>query len=246
MRMPRKGWWVLVVLSLLAIAGLLFWSLEQHQPMPEALAALASDAEIGVETGRWLLLRPLGPAPRTGLILYPGGVVDPRAYSPPARAIAAEGYLVAIVPMPLNLAILGSNRAADVRSAFPEIEHWALGRHSLGGAMAARYAYRFPSTVEGLVLWAAYPAAGDDLSARELAVASIYGTLDGVATPPEIDASRPLLPPDTQWKGIEGGNHAQFGRYGLQSGDRPATLSRTAQQAQIVRATIDLLRTMGE
>jgi hypothetical protein len=55
-----------------------------------------------------------------------------------------------------------------------------------------------------------------------------------------------LLPPDTQWTAIEGGNHAQFGWYGPQSGDHPATISRTAQQARTVRATIDLLRTMGE
>jgi hypothetical protein len=246
MHMPRKWWWVPVAFTLLAIGGLLFWSLQQHRPMPEALAALASDTETGVEAGRWLLFRPLGRAPRTGLILYPGGFVDPRAYAPPARAIAAEGYLVTIVPMPLNLAILGSNQAADVTSAFPEIEHWAVGGHSLGGAMAARYAYRFSSTVEGLVLWAAYPAAGDDLSAREMAVASIYGTLDGLATPTKIDASRTLLPPDTRWKAIEGGNHAQFGWYGSQSGDHPATISRISQQAQIVRATVDLLRTMGE
>ena len=40
---------------------------------------------------------------------------------------------------------------------------------------------------------------------------------------------------------IEGGDHAQFGWYGPQSGDNPATISREEQQAQIVQATVDFL-----
>lgn len=246
MHKRRRAWWLLLLVPILLVASYVAWARAQHRPMPEALAALASDAEVEVETGRWLLFRPTGRTPRTGLILYPGGFVDPRAYAPTARAIAAEGYRVVIVPMPLNLAILGANRAADVVAAYPEVERWVIGGHSLGGAMAARYVYRSPQAMQGLALWAAYPASGDDLSTRALAVASIYGTLDGLATLDKIDASRPLLPPDTRWTAIEGGNHAQFGWYGSQSGDLPATLSRADQQAQIARATWQLLEDVGD
>ena len=35
---------------------------------------------------------------------------------------------------------------------------------------------------------------------------------------------------------IEGGNHAQFGNYGSQKGDPPATISAQDQQAQTVEA----------
>ena len=35
---------------------------------------------------------------------------------------------------------------------------------------------------------------------------------------------------------IEGGNHAQFGDYGRQSGDADATIGRDDQQAQAVEA----------
>jgi NAD(P)-dependent dehydrogenase (short-subunit alcohol dehydrogenase family) len=45
----------------------------------------------------------------------------------------------------------------------------------------------------------------------------------------------------TTWVAIQGGNHAQFGWYGDQSGDNPATITREEQQAQIVQATADLL-----
>jgi hypothetical protein len=67
-----------------------------------------------------------------------------------------------------------------------------------------------------------------------------------LATPDKIDASRPLLPPDAQWVAIEGGNHAQFGFYGPQSGDNEATISREEQQAQIAAATLQLLQRLGE
>ena len=107
--------------------------------------------------------------------------------------------------------------------------------------MAARYVYRHPGAVQGLVLWAAYPATADDLSSSGIAVASIYGSLDGLATPDKIAASRPLLPPDTRWVEIQGGNHVQFGWYGDQAGDLPALISREAQQARIVQATLALL-----
>jgi pimeloyl-ACP methyl ester carboxylesterase len=209
--------------------------------MPEALAALESDARVHVETAPWLVFRPANQDPSVGLVLYPGGRVDPRAYAPTARALAEEGHLVVIVPMPLNLAFFAPGRAAEVMAAFPGIESWALGGHSLGGAMAANYAHGNPEAVRGLLLWAAYPGASDDLSDYQLAASSIYGTRDGLATPDKIDASRPLLPPDTGWTAVEGGNHAQFGWYGPQPGDDEATISREKQQAQIVAATLGLL-----
>jgi pimeloyl-ACP methyl ester carboxylesterase len=181
-----------------------------------------------------------------GFIFYPGAYVDPRAYAPPAHALAAAGYQVVIVPMPLNLAVFAPDRAGDVMAAFPEVEHWAVGGHSLGGSMAARFAYENPNVTDGLALWAAYPASTDDLSAYDLAATSIFGTRDGVATQDEIDASRPLLPPDTMWVAIEGGNHAQFGWYGAQDGDNEATISRGEQQAQITAATMELLSTIAD
>jgi pimeloyl-ACP methyl ester carboxylesterase len=40
-------------------------------------------------------------------------------------------------------------------AAFPEVQHWAIGGHSLGGSMAARFAFQYPGALQGLVLWAA-------------------------------------------------------------------------------------------
>jgi hypothetical protein len=214
--------------------------------MAEAVAALESDADVQVETEPWLVFRPTDAQADVGLIVYPGGRVDPRAYAPVARAVAEAGYQAVIVPMPLNLAVLAPARAREVMAAFPEVDRWVVAGHSLGGAMAANFVRQNPGAADGLVLWAAYPAGGDDLSERDLIVASVYGTRDGVALPEEVLAGQSLLPPDTRWAPIEGGNHAQFGWYGEQSGDNPATISREAQQAQVVDATLVVLEQLQE
>jgi pimeloyl-ACP methyl ester carboxylesterase len=78
--------------------------------------------------------------------------------------------------MPLNLAFFGLNRADQVMAAFPDIETWAVGGHSLGGAMAAEYVRANPEQVSGLVLWASYPGGNNDLSAADLPILSVYAS----------------------------------------------------------------------
>ena len=108
--------------------------------------------------------------------------------------------------------------------------------------MAANFVFTHPQTVKGLVLWASYPAANNDLSRLDIRVLSISGKQDGLATPDKIAASVHLLPADTTWLAIQGGDHAGFGWYGPQAGDRPATITRIEQQAQIVNATVEFLK----
>lgn len=232
---------ILLVLLVLAAAGFTVWAYTPLGPMPQAIAALQSDATVEVATSPWLTFAPAGTQPTTGFIFYPGGRVDARAYAPAARAIASEGYLAVIVPMPFNLAVTNPSAADAVIAAHPEIQRWAIGGHSLGGAMAVNFADAQPDAVQGVVLWAAYPAGANGLADRRVPVVSIYGTADGVATREEIDASRPLLPADARFVPVEGGNHAQMGWYGLQGGDGEATISREAQQVQVVDATLALL-----
>lgn len=234
---------ILLVAVVVAIAGFVGWALWVPAPMPEALAALESDTQVQVTTDGWLVFEPITQPVTSGLILYPGGRVDARAYAPAARAIAAAGHRVVITPMPLNLAVFAPGRAQEVIDAYANVTDWAIGGHSLGGAMAANFVHANPAAVDALVLWASYPAANNSLADRaDLGVTSIYGTLDGLATVDKIEASLALLPPDARFVPIEGGNHAQFGWYGEQAGDNPATISRAEQQAQIVEATLVALQ----
>jgi len=244
----RKGLrlFLIIVGSVLVLfaAGFVVWGETPARPMPEPLAALTSDAQVTVTPGQWLVFMPAASTPTTGFIIYPGGRVDYRAYAPAAHQIAAQGYLVVIVRMPLNLAVFGVNAAQELQAAYPNVRQWAIGGHSLGGAMAANFARNHPEMIQGLALWAAYPASSDDLSTSGMKVVSIFGSRDGLATGGKIDASRPLLPANTNWVQIDGGNHAQFGWYGDQAGDNPATISRTDQQAQVVAATLGMLESL--
>lgn len=230
----------LLAIVVLALVGFTIWAYTPLGPAPEALAALQSDAKVQVDQQPWLVFKPVGQEPTNGFIFYPGGRVDPRSYAVTARALAEQGSLVVVVPMPFNLAFFGSNRAQQVQATFPQIQHWTIGGHSLGGVAAAMYAHSQPDRVDGLVLWAAYPTSGDSLAGSTLPVISIYGTEDmGRA---QIEASKPLLPHATQWVVIQGGNHGQFGDYGPQPGDNSATISRADQQAQAVQATAEFIK----
>lgn len=233
------------VILLLAVGGFVVWAANPLGPGEQARAALEAGNEVEVETGDIIVFRPAEGDPKTGFIFYPGGRVDYRSYAPALRDIAAQGYLVVLVPAPLNLMVFDPDKAADVFPQFPEIGHWAVGGHSLGGAMAANFLYTHPGAAEGLILWASYPASSNDLSDSGLKVLSVYGTLDMGGMEP-FDASRALLPADTTWVMIEGGNHAQFGDYGFQPGDNPATISAADQQAQVVEATVAFLRDLEE
>ncbi|MFM8322600.1 MAG: alpha/beta hydrolase [Chloroflexota bacterium] len=238
----RKFWPLLLAIPLLLAGGFVAWAETPLAPMPEALAALQSDAQVTVtQEADWVVFQPADRQPQVGVVLYPGGRVDYRAYAPYARALAAEGYLVALTPMPLNLAFTGYNKANDVIAAYPEITRWAVGGHSLGGAMAAHYAAANPGKVQGLFLWAAYPAGSDDLSAQPLKVVSIYGTRDGLATVEDVTLAAPLLPKDTLWVPVSGGNHGNFGWYGDQPGDNQAALGRAEQMALVVQSTAFML-----
>ena len=232
-----------LVAVLVAVSGSVAWANTPALPSPEAFAAMKTTAEAKVSTdgaGR-LVFEPVGNAIGVGLILYPGARIDPRAYAPVARRIAEKGSVVIVVPMVLHLAVLSPDRALEVMEAYPDIRAWAVGGHSLGGAMAARFVHQHPGEAAGLVLWAAYPGNSDDLSQSLVSVLSVSAARDGLATPEKILAARTLLPPGTTWVTIQGGNHAQFGSYGTQAGDRTATISPAEQWNLTAQATAQFL-----
>jgi hypothetical protein len=237
---------IFVLIAVLIIfSGFVVWAETPPTPMLQAYDALGSDANVTVTQGRWLVFEPTAVNYSTGFILYPGGRIDCLSYAPYAHAIAAKGYLVIIVPMPLNLAVFGINSANDVIVAYPDVAEWAVGGHSLGGSMAAQYIHDNPEKAEGLALWASYPPSGVDLSKFNITAVTVHGTNDGLVGTEQIDDSLKQLPPETVRVEINGGNHAQFGWYGPQSGDNPAIISREEQQSITVNATVQMLTELG-
>ncbi len=238
---------VLLTLLLIGSAAFVIWASSPASAETQALTSLDSNENVNfTRINNWLVFSPTSQQPEIGLILYPGGRVDYRAYAPHASSIASSGFSVVIVPMPLNLAFFGLNQADDVMQAFPDITNWIIGGHSLGGAMAAEFVSANPDSVDGLVLWASYPASSNDLSSSDLPIISIFASNDGLATLDDIKSSIKNLPGDTQFIEIKGGNHAGFGWYGDQRGDGKAAISQEDQQKQIVIATIAFLEMIGK
>lgn len=226
----------LIIITIIFIASFFITS---YGPSTQAMANLKDSTLVDVTVDNFISFAPENTAATTGLIIYPGAKVEPEAYAPLANKIAQAGYEVIITPMPLNFAIFDSNAADEVISKFPNIKNWVISGHSLGGVMAAKYASE-NSNIKGVIFYASYPQ-GDELKDSNIEVTSIYGSLDGVANLDKIIGSKDLLPTSTTFVEIIGGNHAQFGSYGEQSGDNPAEISVDEQIEQAANASIELL-----
>ena len=165
----------------------------------------------------------------TGFIFYPGGKVEALAYEPILSKLAEKGVCCVLVEMPCNLAVFDSHAAGHGMKDLPKIENWYIGGHSLGGAMATSFAAEHQEDLDGVVLLAAYPT--DEL---EIPVLSIYGSEDGVLNKEKYNDSIGLSQNLTEIV-IKGGNHAQFGNYGDQSGDGEAQISKEDQWDETAR-----------
>lgn len=163
----------------------------------------------------------------TGLIFYPGGKVEYTAYAPLMKEYAENGIACVLLKMPFNLAVFDINAAEDVYDNYPEIKHWYIGGHSLGGAMAAYYASKHANKLEGLILLGAYST--EDLSNTDLKIALIDGTHDEVINKKKVAETKNNYPENARSYMISGGNHSQFGSYGHQKGDGTATISPEKQ-----------------
>lgn len=197
-----------------------------------AQAALHSDEQVTVteQDGR-LVFAP--EHPQVGLIFYPGGKVEYRAYAPLLHTLARHNVLSIAVEMPFQLAVLRPQAADGIREDYPSIRRWYISGHSLGGSMAAVYAAQHTDTLEGLILLAAY--SNTDLSHSSLRVLSLYGSEDGVLNYDKYRDNRHYLPEDTTEVVLQGGCHAYFGSYGAQRGDGHPTITPTEQIQQTVQ-----------
>ena len=232
---------VIVSILIIGVLGMLIWSKTGTYPARMvALSALESTEKVAVTHDKWIVFEPVEET-GTGLIFYPGGLVEPTAYSPILHKISQEGVLVIITPMPLNLAIFNTGAANAVIDAYPQISTWILAGHSLGGAAAAIYAENNPERIDGLALWDSYPPDSSDLSDNNISVISIYGTTNNYPNTDNFNDKRHLLPADTLFVGIEGASHAQFGDYGPQKGDVVASLSLGEQHEQVTDIMLNFI-----
>ncbi len=213
---------------------------------------LRSDRKVSVlNDATGLTFLPGSSVGHTALIFFCGSGIAAEAYAPLLRPLAEQGFPVFIVRLPYRFAPLESHkqaamgRASGVISAHPEVQHWVLAGHSLGGALAARMARVDSGALAAMVLVATTHPKDDDLSFLRIPVTKIYASNDGIASPDRVLANRGLLPQHTKWVEITGGNHSQFGRYGHQLFDGTATISREEQEELARSAILRMLAGIG-
>lgn len=236
--------WFLISLGgfigLIIIAAVVYFA-TYYRAGETAKASLESKDGVIVENRSDYILFD-GPSESDLLVFYPGARVEYKAYAPLMRRLAEQGVDCVLVKMPLNFAILKQNAFDDVMDSltvgYQPYEHFYIGGHSMGGAMAAIYAANNPEKVEALIMLAAYPT--KSLSS-ELKVLEIYGSNDNVINREKIEEGKQYLPSGAVVYEIEGGNHAQFGDYDRQSGDGQATIGPEEQLDETVEQIMKLL-----
>ena len=213
----------------LSAAFFIYVSTDKYYADETALSAAVSDSKVTVakENGKMIF------TPKSydyGLIFYPGAKVEYSSYAPLMLELAKKDILCVIVEMPFDLAIFDTDAADSVKEEFPQVRHWYVGGHSLGGYIASSYADKHRNELDGLILLAAYTTS--DLSDSSLNVISIYGSNDKVLNMKKYKDSYSFLPSDTKELVIKGGCHSYFGSYGSQKGDGKPEISFSEQIRQ--------------
>lgn len=225
---------ILVVLVVALIGGQLYLKSAVHAP---SQTAATIQKQGNTENG--VLYFGKASAKLT-IVMYPGALVDPGAYSIWAAKVAKAGYRVAIVSFPDDLAVLKPNAANTVvKSGQP----YVIGGHSLGGVMASRYAAKHQSGLKGVFFLASYPDAKGKLK-ENVPVLSLTASRDGVLNFDAWRKAKQNLPSDTTYQQLPGGNHAGFGSYGKQSGDGRATVTNATQQQWVAKQLTHWLDTL--
>lgn len=233
--------WVVVLLFVLLTVVVVFLG-TPFEGFADGIDRVEADEGVTLTaTDRGYVLEPATAETDTGLVFYPGARVAPDAYLESLAPLARDANVRVVVPrLPLTLAIvdyglartgLRSHTATAVMASHDDIQQWYVGGHSLGGAMACRYANVETDRIDGLVLYGSY--CDQDISNTGLSVVNVVGAGDTVMNRAAYEEGRDLLPGDATVVELQGLNHTQFGSYNGQSGDTPTGTSYGEAHARL-------------
>lgn len=172
---------------------------------------------------------------KAGLVFYQGGKVEAEAYAPLLYQMAENNIMCVLPKMPFNFAFMDYNAAQSIIEENSKVTEWYVGGHSLGGAMAGKFAASHGNMIKGVIFLGAYSE--NDLSKSELKTVTIFGTEDKILSKSKYEENKKNLPSTNCEYIIEGGCHSYFGSYGMQKGDGEPTISPKEQ----VNMTVDYL-----
>lgn len=227
----------ITALTAAAGGGLLYLNSQIKQPSPEAQTALRE--ALVQEDGYYF---PSTDESKPMLIFYPGAAVEVSAYSVWAQEVAAAGYPVYLVNMPFQLSFFDPSRAQDILKLYPK-RHYVMAGHSLGGAMASRFAAKQLKAgdpyLSGLIYLASYTDKSSELRNSQLPALSITGSEDKDIKEKDVFAKKADYPKMTEFISIKGGNHLGFANV---AGAKPADISFDEQNEQVAKQIIAWLK----
>jgi len=233
---------ILGIVAALVVAMAVYFH-QYYQADHTALEAMKGSADVSVTQGTKSYLFD-GPGTENALIFYPGAKVETYAYAPLLLQIAETGTDCILADMPLHFAIFDVNAADRIMQEYSgqNYKRWFLSGHSMGGAAASMnlssHLKKGDMPYAGMIFFASYPAGS--IADFGLPVLSVYGTDD--LDPQKIEDKISDLPKDADIVKIVGGNHAQFGNYGIQKGDGEAGISAEEQQKKTVDAVENFIK----
>jgi hypothetical protein len=201
---------------------------------------------------------------KAGLLLFPGGLVEHRAYGGVARKLAEQkGIMVVLFNMErlhrLPMEFFGCN-LHTVNRAMALLEgkygvtahEWSVGGHSLGGNAAQEMVVRAPNFFRNVVLWGVYREL--ILGAAPVDLLVVQASNDAIGNPYREGAPREAFLKSvrgvqgrSRCYEIQGGNHGGFGDYKAQTYPLPdgqRTISLEAMHNELVDVTASFL--LGE
>lgn len=134
----------------------------------------------------------------TAILFYPGGKVEPEAYTPLMIKLTQAGYTCILFKMPFNLAVFDANAATKVVDQLDNVDKYIMMGHSLGGAMASQFTINNENIIDGLVLLGAYP-----VGPTNVPTLTLYGENDLVVNREKLEQVEDRIQ-------IKGGNHGHF------------------------------------
>lgn len=174
----------------------------------------------------------------TGIIFYPGALVDSRAYAPLLSDISSRDKIKVFIVKPyLRLADLDINAAFEVIKSNPEIKNWYVGGHSMGGAAACNFATHNPKVISGLFFFASY------CSNKEKSYPG--PTLAVLGSNDKLDPAHHVMPHLTKKTNlviIKGAAHSSFGDYGTQPFDGKRDIGQSQMAQSLAKALNKIIK----
>eukprot|EP01080_Neovahlkampfia_damariscottae_P008333 gene8333-157_t len=213
-------------------------------PTAEALRLIQGDSTIKVEyKNNWWIFSNRNVTKDGGLIFYPGGRIDPRAYAPLLHNISSmTGYSCYLTQFPFHTSFFGIfNADTALNEVSPNTTQWVISGHSLGGTGVSYYmddVIKKPSKnrnkIKGAIFYASYSIT--DIRSFTNEVLLMYGSRDGQIG--YESRFRDTVPKNSTVYIIQGGNHKQFGSYVEKNiEDFDATISEQQQRLIIANQT---------